>query len=507
MKGISGRLDGIPETGSERMKRLTILIVEEDGVLREQLEGIVRGRGDALMVGGDVAAALTRPGAEHLDLAIVGSSRDGRWDGLEVARQLRHRDRRVPIILLSKSSSEARAIAAIRTGVTDYLKPPFSRTAVLASIARVLPGHGERPPVESGTSGNAELVGESAAMRGVKEYLAKAAASDCNILVTGETGTGKERVAEAIHRRSGRRGRPMVCINCAALPDSLLESELFGHEKGAFTGAHASYEGKLSAADGGTIFLDEIGDMSLQAQAKILRAIEAKEVIRVGGGRANRLDIRIIAATNQDLEGSVAANRFRKDLYYRLNVARIHLPPLRERKEDIPLLLAHYLRELNQRFGGRVQGFTREVAEVLGTYEWPGNVRELKNLLEAIFVDPPGDRIAIEDLPEPFRVHLASQAGDPASERDKLLSALLATNWNKSRAAEELHWSRMTLYRKMAKYRIQESQNRIGEAIPSPQAEALASARPTSHAGAKANTGACAKVLPPLWSVTSRPFV
>jgi len=215
-----------------------------------------------------------------------------------------------------------------------------------------------------------------------------------------------------------------VAINCAALPDGLVESELFGYEKGAFTGAHSSYAGKLKLADGGTVIFDEIGDMSLYAQAKILRVIESKEVYPLGGKRGMPLDIRIIAGTNQDLDRLVADKRFRKDLYYRLNIARVHLPPLRERKEDIPRLLDYYLEEFNARAGRALQGFTEEALESLLRHDWPGNIRELKNMLEAIFIDPPPDRIGIADLPESIRQPHRGEERVPLTEREFLLSAL-----------------------------------------------------------------------------------
>jgi transcriptional regulator with PAS, ATPase and Fis domain len=298
------------------------------------------------------------------------------------------------------------------------------------------------------------LIGESAPMQEIKAYISKVAATESNILIMGETGTGKELVAELLHKNSPRQHKPLVCINCAAIPDSLVESELFGHERGAFTGAHATQDGLLKQAAGGTVFFDEIGDMSPYAQAKILRAIERKEVQRVGGKHSMAVDIRIIAATNQDLEHLVTEGKFRSDLFFRLNVARIHLPPLRDRKEDIPLLCMHYIQELNRRLGREVEGLSDTAWEALLRYAWPGNVRELKNLLEAVFINLPSRRIAFVDLPEPFRQRVSAVAGLPQDERERLLSALFATNWNKSKAAQQLHWSRMTLYRKMTKYQI-----------------------------------------------------
>jgi transcriptional regulator with PAS, ATPase and Fis domain len=298
------------------------------------------------------------------------------------------------------------------------------------------------------------MIGDSLPTQGIKAYIRKVAATDTNVLVTGETGTGKELVADLIHRHSPRSRRPFIGINCAAIPDNLLESELFGYERGAFTGAHALKEGQLQLADGGTLFFDEIGDMSPYAQAKILRAIEDKGVYRLGGKRRIPIDVRLIAATNQDLEQLVVQDKFRKDLYFRLNVARIHLPPLRERPEDILPLCHHYLGQLNHRFGRRVEGFTDDALAYLMRHDWPGNVRELKNLLEATFVNDLHREISFVDLPEQFRKRFSDAKTSPQDERERLLSALLSTNWNLSKAAQQLRWSRMTLYRKLGKYHI-----------------------------------------------------
>lgn len=291
----------------------------------------------------------------------------------------------------------------------------------------------------------------------LKAYLRQVAIVDCNLLVTGETGTGKERAVELVHRDGPRRRQPLIRINCAALPDSLLESELFGYERGAFTGANSPHEGKIEQADGGTILFDEISEMSAFAQAKILRVIEDKYVYSLGSKRSKPLNVRIVAATNQSLESLVAQRKFRQDLFFRLNVVRIHMPPLRERKDDIPLLAEHFLGRLNQRFQRRIQGFTDKASNLLLTYDWPGNVRELKNVLESIYVDPPSGRISSGHLPDYIRTWDPCLKAPPALERDRVLAALLATRWNKSEAARKLNWSRMTLYRKMAKYEINSS--------------------------------------------------
>jgi transcriptional regulator with PAS, ATPase and Fis domain len=298
------------------------------------------------------------------------------------------------------------------------------------------------------------MIGKSSPIREIKTYLHKIATTDSTALISGETGTGKGLAAELIHRNSSRYKKPFVSVNCAALPESLIESELFGHERGAFTGATTLQRGKFELASGGTVFLDEIGDMNLYAQTKILRTIEKKEVYRLGGKKNIPIDIRIIAATNQEPERLLENGEFRKDLYYRLNVARVHMPPLRDRKEDIPLLLNHYIQEMNRYFGRNIKGFTKDANNTLLYYNWPGNVRELKNVVEAAFINLPPENVDLVELPKSFlnRLKLSEHSSD--SERDRMLAILFETNWNKSKAAQKLHWSRMTLYRKMAKYHI-----------------------------------------------------
>jgi len=293
-----------------------------------------------------------------------------------------------------------------------------------------------------------QIIGSSPEISRLRAFIPKLARSDCNVIITGETGTGKERVAQAIHANSSRSSRKFVAINSAALPDALLEAELFGYEKGAFTGALTRFEGRFKQADGGTLFLDEIGDMSLSSQAKILRAIEEREFYRVGSTVPQAVDVRVIAATNQDLPELVKTKHFRSDLYHRLNVVNIELPPLRQRRDDIPLLLDRYLREYNTRHQQTTEGPTPEALILLMRYDWPGNVRELKNLIERLLIDSPAE-ISLETLPAYFGTKPAR-----LSERDSVLQALLATNWNKTQAAQHLSWSRMTLYRKMKKYNL-----------------------------------------------------
>lgn len=441
------------------MKKPTILITEGDKALRQNLKGGLLCHGYEVIETSEKTHTLQSLEKGIPDLAIVGSSRDGTWHGLKIAEQIHQRDRKIPIILITRQSSEARVLAALKAGVNDYFKIPFSFEELEASIKRNLTQFSEQPLANNGTSGSnlnhtQPMIGQSLVMRQIKAYLSKVAETDSTVLITGETGTGKELAAESIHQNSPRHKKPFVCINCAALPESLVESELFGYDKGAFTGAVTSKQGEFEQANGGTVFLDEIGDMNSCAQVKILRTIERKEVYHLGGKQCIPLNVRVIAATNQDPEGLVQEGRFRKDLYYRLNIARIHLPPLRDRKEDIPHLIEHCIQAFNQRFERKVEGFSEETLECLIRYDWPGNVRELKNLLEAIFINLSSRKIAFVDLPEPFQKRLKETEELPKSEQEQMLSALFATNWNKSKAAQKLHWSRMTFYRKMVKYQI-----------------------------------------------------
>jgi len=358
-----------------------------------------------------------------------------------------------PLILLTSRGSESLAVSALRLGVMDYLPLPLDARAVRETLNRCLSAPRKpRGPREAEPDSHSEsMIGSSAAISTIRGYMRRAAATDCTVLITGETGTGKELAAEYIHKTSPRRGKPFVCVHCAAIPELLLESELFGHARGAYTGATDKCDGLIASADGGTVLLDEIGDMSLQAQAKILRVLEKKEVTLLGGTRSRQVNVRFLAATNQDLEAMTRQGGFRKDLYYRLNVARVELPPLRERKEDIPLLVEHFRRRLGQE---AIEAVSNDCLERLMEYEWPGNIRELRNVLERIFLVCESGVVESSDLPAEMRGPRKGGCELGASERERLVEALCSSEWNKSRAAEQMHWSRMTLYRKLAKYRI-----------------------------------------------------
>lgn len=359
--------------------------------------------------------------------------------------------------LIALESSEDLAINAIKAGINDYFKWPVRPEEFAASVNRCLEAPRQSAP-SLGSATYRRMVGAGQTVQQIKTCISRLAATNSNVLVTGETGTGKELVAELIHHDSARAKKPFICINCAAIPDTLLESEFFGYEKGAFTGEQVTTQGKLRMADG-AVFFDEIGDMTAYAQAKILRTIESKEIQPLGGQGRIRVDFRVIAATNHDLEKLSAEGKFRQDLYFRLNVGRIHLPPLRERKEDIPALIQYYIAEFNRLFGREVERLSEDALDYLLASDWPGNIRELRNMLEVAFVNLPAGPVAILDLPEPFRKRMPAARTTPLSERDNLLSMLLSTNWNKSKTAEKLNWSRMTIYRKLDKYHITRNPN------------------------------------------------
>ena len=456
-----------------KIKPLILLTESKESCFHQELKRqLVSSRFEVAEAVGATDVLLAFSDRKPPAAVIIGPHPNGMPDDLTAVRQLRQRQPTVPIIMIAKQSSEEHVIAALRAKIDDYFKLPCCYTEIVASIRRLLQGFSYAtavaPAVHSETL--PLLIGESPQMTYLREYLPKVAATDSNVLITGETGTGKELAARLIHHYSARREKPLIAINCAALPESLLESELFGYEAGAFTGATTHYEGKLRLADGGTVFFDEIGEMSLCAQAKILRAIETREIQCLGGRRSISVNFRIIAATNQALETLVTEYKFRKDLYFRLNVIRVQLPPLRERKEDIPLLFKHYLVELKQRFWHPIESLSQAVLECMFQYDWPGNVRELRNLAEALMVHATSANLSATDLPEPFQ-RLCSLAVAPAEERELLLSALHATRWNKSKAAEKLNWSRMTLYRKMAKYAIRRDPSEA--ALPNVPSEPL----------------------------------
>ena len=409
--------------------------------------------------------ALSRETAPSL-IAIQSAAQSG--GALATARSLRAETAQVPLLLVVRSCPGELAIAAMRAGFNDVLVDCCSESDAAEALARLVqtvqttqtaPAPRAAQPLLSGD----RLVGKSRAVEQLRHSIQRVAATDSNVLITGETGTGKELTAELIHRNSRRRDKPFVSINCAAIPDGLLESELFGYERGAFTGAHAAREGKLQYAQGGTLFLDEVGDMNLYAQAKILRAIESRKVQPLGGHREIAVNIRIIAATNHNIEQLTSQQKFRQDLYFRLNVARIPLPPLRDHSDDVPLLVEHLLAEMTPRLERRIAAIDPEFLEPLLRYDWPGNVRELRNVIESTLVFCNTERITARDLPPYLRALTAAPAGPRGSEPERIAETLRAAAGNRSETARLLGCSRMTLYRKMVKYGLFPAEEQRGE--------------------------------------------
>jgi DNA-binding NtrC family response regulator len=388
----------------------------------------------------------TTPPAPSPTVAVVECSASPAGESMAAIGEVRAHYPAVPLIALATRSTEALAIAALRAGARGYIRSPATTDEVARAIRDC--GLDDHDAVRTDPVADT-LVGSSDSMRVLTESVRRAAATDSTVLLTGETGTGKELIAQLLHKLSRRRERPFVCVNCAAIPDTLLESELFGFERGAFTGASGPQAGKIRLAHGGTLFLDEIGDMSLQSQAKVLRAIETREVVPLGGSGGVPVSIRIIAATNQDLETLAKSGSFRMDLMFRLDVVRLHVPPLRERAGDIPALARHFLGQFNRTWGHRLDDVSDDACRALARRPWPGNVRELRNSVEAAYVNAPGPVIRAAD------VCGGGEAIDEApDDRRRLCQALTATNWNLSKAAELLSLSRMTIYRKLARYQL-----------------------------------------------------
>lgn len=370
-----------------------------------------------------------------------------------------------PVLLISPDNSDIFIIESFKSDICDFLKYPPHHKKLVMSIAEIidkesylLPPEKYSPPFKSHIA--QQFIGESSIMKEIKRRLMQIAETDVTLLITGETGTGKDLASEYVHFASKRSCNPYVVINCAALPESLIESELFGYEKGAFTGADTPRKGKFELAEGGTIFLDEIGEIPLHLQAKLLHAIEKKSILRIGGNTAIPVDVRIIAATNKDMNTSVKTGNFRIDLYYRLNVANVLLPPLRERKHDLSFLVAHIKEVMSKRYNIEILSYSENDMELMHRYDWPGNIRELQNIVEMSFITVLGTNSRrLKLLPE-FKELINNKAVSTETDRQQLVSILLANNWNKTETARTLNWSRMTVHRKMEKYNIVQERNR-----------------------------------------------
>jgi two-component system nitrogen regulation response regulator NtrX len=389
-------------------------------------------------------------------------------DGLETLAQLKRVRPEAAIVMISGHATIETAVKATRLGAYDFIEKPLSLDKTLVTVTRALEHirlESENQSLREKLDERSQLIGETGVMRALRDQIAMAAPTNGRVLIHGENGSGKELVARAVHAHSARRERAFIEVNCAAIPEELIESELFGHERGAFTGAHARRRGRFELADGGTIFLDEIGDMSFKTQAKVLRALEEQSFERIGGKDTVKVDVRVIAASNRNLEALIRDGRFREDLFYRLNVIPIEVPPLRARAEDIPLLVDHFIRTFSSENGKRVKTLSGEALAYFLAYDWPGNVRELRNMVERLVIMAPRTVIEAEDLPVPLRPKEGWGEGGEARERTLreardgferayILAELRANDWNVTRASERLGIERSHLYRKIKAYGI-----------------------------------------------------
>ncbi len=439
----------------------TVLIVDdEEGILRAVAE-ILSDEGLGAETADDGDRALAVVDDERPDLVLLDVAMPGR-DGLSVLEELKRRRPELPVIMMSGHGTIDTAVRATKLGAYDFLEKPLSYDNLLLCVRRGLESarlERENRLLREQVMGDSEIIGSSAAIVKLKHEIAVAAPTDGWVLITGDNGTGKELVARQTHLQSRRRDRPFVAVNCAAIPEELIESELFGHEKGAFTGAIQTKRGRFEVADGGTIFLDEIGDMSMMTQAKILRILQEQHFERVGGTETIRVDVRVIAATNKDLDQAVAAGVFREDLYYRLNVIPFHVPALRERREDIPELVGRFAARFAAEAGKPRPELSAEALTRLAAYPWPGNVRELQNIVERMVLMTPGPAIGVADLPPQIaapdrgagRVAPVGTLADARAsfEREFLRGRLRQNDWNISRTAEAVGMARESLSRKL----------------------------------------------------------
>jgi two-component system nitrogen regulation response regulator NtrX len=436
-----------------------IVVVDDEPSILLEIAGALKRHYDVLTAtSAEEAEGIL--GRERIDLLITDLRLPGK-DGLALLESAKATAPELPVVLLSGHGTIEEAVRAIRLGAADFLEKPFGPERLQVTVERALELRAlrrENARLRERVGGADEMIGESRAIEQVRAEIAKVAKSEAKVLVTGESGSGKELVARAIHRLSARSRGPFEKLNCAALPKDLVESELFGYEKGAFTGAAQMKRGRLEAADGGTLFLDEVGDMSLETQAKFLRAIETGEIERLGATKTIAVDTRIVSATNKDLPAEIQAGRFREDLYYRLNVVPIQLPPLRARRDDIPLLVEHFVAGFGAEHGRARRTVTPEAMERLSGYSWPGNIRELKNLIERLLIMTEGESIGpteVEDaLPADSDDHPPSeikQARDRA-EKETIQATLRQCDWNVSEAARRLGMDRGYLHRKIKRY-------------------------------------------------------
>ncbi|MBO4368519.1 MAG: sigma-54-dependent Fis family transcriptional regulator [Desulfovibrio sp.] len=446
-----------------------ILLVDDDTAHRTMLKTLLRSWGYAITDASNGKDAVSAVKEQSFD-CVLSDVRMGEMDGLTALFEIMRFNPAMPVILMTAYSSVETAVDALRGGAFDYLIKPLDFDALRASLERALSlfqGHIEQKALKQQLNETQKcglILGKSQKMQEVMEVLETVAPTEATVLITGESGTGKELVAKALHGKSTRASRPFVVVNCAALADTLLESELFGHEKGAFTGAEKRREGRFVQADGGTLFLDEIGEMPLALQAKLLRALQQGEVQRLGQDKTLRVDVRVVAATNRNLEEEVSAGRFRQDLFFRLNVISIAVPPLRERRDDIPILAAYFLEKFATINKKDVKGFAPKAMDALLRYSWPGNVRELQNAIERAVILVKDPYITPNVLP--LSLQTQAETDDSTSmlddmtlehiERLAITQMLKKTHDNKSETARRLGITRSTLHSKLKKYSLED---------------------------------------------------
>jgi DNA-binding NtrC family response regulator len=446
----------------------SILIVDDEPSVRDSLNRWFRDDGFEVGVAEGANDALTRLAERKWDLALLDIRMRG-TDGIELQRRIHEIDPELIVIMMTGYASVDTAVTALKNGAYDYLTKPLDPDDVAHLVQNALAHRRSQEEnerlkeiVTTQAPHVSELIGQSAAMQKVLHSIETVAGTDATVLITGESGTGKELVARALHSGGPRRFHPMVVIHCGALTETLLESELFGHEKGAFTGAQYRKKGKFEMAEGGTVFLDEIGDISLKTQTDLLRVLQEREITRVGGHQSIKVDFRCVAATNKDLETLIRDGQFRPDLYYRLNVFRIEIPPLRARRDDIPLLVDHFVRKYAAAMNKKINRVAPEAMALIQDYDWPGNIRELENAVERALVVAHEPELRQEDFAiKPSQTGPSQQAGaGPAGasltleevEKAHILRVLEQCNFNQSRAAEMLHIDRVTLHNKLKKY-------------------------------------------------------
>ncbi|MCD6320555.1 MAG: sigma-54-dependent Fis family transcriptional regulator [Candidatus Desulfofervidaceae bacterium] len=449
------------------MSRL-ILIVDDEESICQALTGILTDEGYEVISALNAVEAFKKIEEESPDLILLDI-----WlpdiDGLEVLQKIKEQNPHIPVIMISGHGNVETAVKAMKLGAYDFIEKPLSWENTIPPVTNALKLFRlteENIALREKVSFRFDLTGQSKAMQRVKEQIRRVAPTNASVLITGENGTGKELVARAIHYYSKRAHGPFIEVNCAAIPDDLIESELFGHEKGAFTGAHTRKRGKFDLAHGGTLFLDEIGDMSSKTQAKVLRVIQEQRFERVGGTKTIQVDVRIVAATNKNLEEEINKGNFRADLYYRLNVVPIEVPPLRERKEDVPLLVEEFLKEFASEIHLGQKKIDEEALHLLMQYDWPGNVRELKNIIERLVIMTPGEVITAKDIPESIAKRKEHSSVDFFSidnfkeaktlfEREYLRKKLKEYNGNISLTAQAIGLERSHLSKKLKTYGLQ----------------------------------------------------